>query len=439
MRATNPSLRLISIVLPVLLVGGCRHAQQEGADAKAASVERVQAAKPQRKTLVRTTTQPARIEAFEETPLFAKVSGYVKKVHKDIGDSISAGQPLVTLDVPELADDVAQKEAMLAQAEAERKQATANVTAVKAAADTAKAKVEEAQAGTVRAASDYERIQAENERIKSLAQRGSVTGKLVDESLNQLQAAAAAREEAEAAVRSAEKSAEQAEANVGKAEADEQAASAHIGVAKAELGRARTMLGYAEIKSPYAGVVTQRTVDTGHFVQTGGVAARPLMAVARTDEVRVFMDVPEMDAGLVDVGDEATLNVQALGGKKLTAGVTRTSWSLSPTNRSLQVEIDFKNDESKLRPGMYATGTITLAKRENALVLPAAAIGDAAGSPYCNCVEEDKVVRHQLELGLRSGAEVEILGGVDENSLVILMRAEALAPGQAVQVIASKP
>jgi RND family efflux transporter MFP subunit len=438
MRATNPSLRLMSIVLPVLLVTGCRHVQQEAADGKTASVERVQAARPQRKTLVRTTTQPARIEAFEETPLFAKVSGYVKKVHKDIGDSISAGQPLVTLDVPELADDVAQKEAMLAQAEAELKQAAANVTAVKAAADTAKAKVEEAQAGTVRAASDYERIQAENERIKSLAQRGSVTGKLVDESLNQLQAAAAAREEAEAAVRSAEKSAEQAEANVGKAEADQQAADAHVGVAKAELARARTMFGYAEIKSPYAGVVTQRTVDTGHFVQPGGAAARPVMAVARTDEVRIFMDVPEMDAGLVDVRDEVTFNVQALGGKKLTAGVTRTSWSLSRTTRSLQVEIDFKNDKSQLRPGMYATGTVTLAKRENALILPATAIGDAGGVPYCNCVEAGKTVRHKLELGLRSGGEVEILSGVDENSLVALTRAESLAPGQAVQVISSQ-
>ena len=77
-----------------------------------------------------TTTQPARIEAFEETPLFAKVTGYVKKIHKDIGDPVGAGEALVTLDVPELADDVAQKEALLAQAEAELKQAAANVTAV---------------------------------------------------------------------------------------------------------------------------------------------------------------------------------------------------------------------------------------------------------------------------------------------------------------------
>jgi RND family efflux transporter MFP subunit len=399
----------------------------------------VPAARPQRKTLVRTTTQPARIEAFEETPLFAKVSGYVKQVHKDIGDSIEAGQTLVTLDVPELADEVAQKEALLAQAEAELKQATANVTAVKAAAETAKAKVEQAQAGTVRAAGDYERIEAENQRINSLAKSGSVTVKLADESLSQLQAASAAREEAAAAVRSAEKSADEAEANIGKAEADRQAAEARVNVAKADVARAKTMRGYTEIKSPYAGVVTQRTVDTGHFVQSGGAVSRPLMAVARTDQVRVFMDVPEMDAGLVDVGDEAALKVQALAGKKLTAGVTRTSWSLAPTNRSLQVEIDFKNEGSRLRPGMYASGTITLDKRENALVLPMAAIGDAAGVPYCNGVEAGKIVRRKLELGMRSGSEVEVVSGVDEDSNVVMTRPESLMPGQAVQVIEATP
>jgi RND family efflux transporter MFP subunit len=435
---TIPLQRSIMIGLGLMLFGGCSHRQNSAPEGKAATVERVQVVKPQRKALVRTTTQPARIEAFEETPLFAKVTGYVKKVHKDIGDAVAAGEPLVTLDVPELADDVAQKEALLAQAEAELKQAAANVAAIKAAAETAKAKVEEAQAGTVRAASDYERTQAENERIKSLAQRGSVTGKLVDESLNQLQAASAARTEADAAVRSAEKSAEQAEANVGKAEADQQAAEARIGVAKAELARAGTMLGYAEIKAPYAGVVTQRNVDTGHFVQPGGAASRPVMAVARTDEVRVFMDVPEMDAGLVDVGDEAALDVQALGGKKLAAKVTRTSWSLAPTNRSLQVEMDFKNEGAKLRPGMYAAGTITLAKRDNVLVLPTSAIIRNGSETSCACVESGKIARRTMDLGLQTASEVEVTSGLDENTLVVASGASGLQPGQAVQVIEPK-
>jgi HlyD family secretion protein len=389
-----------------------------------------------RKTLTLNTTQPARIEAFEETPLYAKLAAFVKEVHVDIGDHVTSGQTLVTLRIPELVDDVNQKDAMLAQAAAEVEQATSNVEAVEAAAETAKAKIAEAQAGITRATGEYERWKAEYARIKKLAESGSVTEKVADETLNQFRAAEAAREEAVAAVQSAEAAAREAQANIGKAKADRVAAEARLQVATSDLARAKTMLGYAEIKAPFDGVVTQRSIDTGHFVQpAGGAAAKPLLTVARLDKVRVFIDVPEMDAALVDVGDEATLLVQALSGKQLKAPVARTSWSLDPTNRSLRAEIDVGNEASSLRPGMYALGTIQLDRRENALVLPVTSIVRVSTETYCCCVQSGKIDRRKIELGLRSGPEVEVLSGVDEESVVVLAKAEFLQQGQSVDVM----
>jgi multidrug efflux pump subunit AcrA (membrane-fusion protein) len=96
--------------------------------------------------------------------------------------------------------------------------------------------------------------------------------------------------------------------------------------------------------------------------------------------------------------------VQALGGKELAAKVTRTNWSLAPTNRSRQVEMDFKNEGATLRPGMYATGTITLAKRVNALVLPTSAIIRNGAEASCACVESGKIARRNAELGLQVAA-----------------------------------
>ncbi|HEX3601607.1 MAG TPA: hypothetical protein VHU84_15755, partial [Lacipirellulaceae bacterium] len=168
--------------------------------AKGATVARVTVGKPQHKTLIAKTTQPARIEAFEETPLFTKIAGYVGEVHVDIGDKVTKDQSLVTLRVPELADDVQQKTALVNQAEAEFKQAEAAVVAANAAAETATATIAEAQANTTRAAGEYERWKSEYERVKSLAGIGSVTQKLADETLNQFHAAEAAREAAAAAV-----------------------------------------------------------------------------------------------------------------------------------------------------------------------------------------------------------------------------------------------
>lgn len=426
--------------LGFFLSTGCRRGASTPVSEGPASVERVTAGKPQRKALVLTTTQPARVEAFEQTPLYAKLAGFVDRLHVDIGDHVDADQPLVTLAIPELADEVAQKEALLSQAEAEVEQAAAHIVAVNATAETAAARIDEARAGVTRSNGEYERWQAEYERIRSLAESGSVTKKLVDETLNQWQAATAARDESAAAVKSAKAAADEATANIAQAEADKSAAKARRRVAQADLSRAKTMLGYAEIKSPFSGTITERNVDKGHFVQpAGGGAARPLLVVARTDKLRVFMDIPEMDASLVDVGDEATLSVQALAEKKVGATVARLGWSVDPSNRSMRAEVDVANDDATLRPGMYAQGTIELARRDNALVLPTSAIVRDGAETFCCCIESGKIVRRKVEIGLRSGLEIEILSGIDDDSLVVLARADALTPGQEVEVIEPKP
>lgn len=420
---------------------GCRREATSEATvsggAAATGVDRVTAGHPTRKTLVRTTTQPARIDAFERTPLFAKLAGYVDKVHVDVGDRVKKDQPLVSLRIPELQDEVAQKEALVAQAEAEMAQAAAAIDAARAAAETAAAEVAHSQAGVSRAAADYDRWSAEFRRIEQLAASGSVTEKLVDETRSQQSAAAAAREEVAAAVQSAEAGARQATAMVAKAEADKVAAEARLAVAQADLARARTMLTYATIAAPFDGVVTERSIDAGHFVQpAGGAGAKPLVTVARMDQIRVTFDVPEMDAALVDVGDPVTLHVQALGNRKLTPAVTRTSWSLDEANRSLRAIIDLPNDDAGLRPGMYATAAIELQRQENALALPAAAVMRNGDEAYCWVVESGAVQRRNLELGLRSGPEVEVKSGIEENDLVVLARVDLLKPEQKVEVIA---
>ena len=305
--------------------------------------------------------------------------------------------------------------------------------------DTADAKVAKAKAGVGRAAGEYERWKAEHARMKELAAKGSVTEKLVDESLNQFHAADAARQEAEANVKSAEASLQAAHANVQKSQADLVAAGARQKVADANLAHAKTMLAYAEIKAPFNGVVTQRNVDTGHYVHpvTGGVT-EPLLVIAQTDQVRVFVDVPEMEAPLVDAGnkpDSVVVRVQSLGEQGIEGRVTRTSWSLDKANRSLRAEIDLPNTGGKLRPGMFAKVDILLDQRDNVVTLPATAIVRDGGFAFCVVVESGKVDRKKIELGLRSGADVEVRSGVANDQLVVLARADTLVQGQAVEVI----
>ncbi|MGD9645091.1 MAG: efflux RND transporter periplasmic adaptor subunit [Pirellulales bacterium] len=440
------SVGSLALACMVLTMTGCGRqpapnpeAPSPEAPTAAAAIATVSVAHPTRQTIRLTTTQPGRIEAFEQTPLFAKVAGYVDQVLCDIGDLVKQDQLLVKLSAQELLDDVAQTQALLAQSEAEVAQAEANVQAFAAAADTAQARIAEADAGIDRAAAEHERWKSEYARINDLAAKGSVTKKLEEETLSQLQAMAAAMREASAKVQSARAAHYEAQANVGKSKADLAAAVAHLQVAQAELAHAKTMAGYTEIKAPYDGIVTRRLVDTGHFVTPATAGdAQPLVAVARTDIVRVFVDVPELEAGEVDAGDPATVRVQAIEGREFTATVVRTSWSLSETNHALRTEIDIPNPEGRLRPGMYATATILLAERPNVVALPLTAIKSGA-EPACWIVRDGQAQRAPLQLGLRSGAVVEIRAGVDEEDDVIVKPPDSLRPGQPVNPVPVAP
>jgi multidrug resistance efflux pump len=354
------------------LVACAQSGNAENTDAgrkTASGIQKKAGAKPAPDEVVstppRTTTQPARVEAFETTPLYAKISGYVLTVHKDIGDRIAVKEiekPLVTLFVPEMFDEEKQKIALETQAKAQVDQSKAAVTVARARLTSAKSQVEEANAGLDKADGTFKRWKSELARLTSLAKDGSVTQKLVDEARFQFDSSEAARKEALAKIRSAKAAETDAAAAIEQTLADERTAAAKQKVAAANRGYTQTMLKYAVIHAPFPGVITERNVDTGHFVRPGdSEKSRPLFVIAKTDTVRVFVDVPEREAPFIARGNKAVVRVKSLGKQgEFTAAVTRTSYALNPRNRTLRVEIDIPNSTGWLRPGMYATATISL-------------------------------------------------------------------------------
>src|SRR5262245_5188145 len=111
---------LLRILLVAPLLCGCNyfsHASDKQTESGAtAPIPKVATVKVARKSLQRTTTQPGEIQAFEAAPLYAKASGYVEKVHVDIGDAVKQGDLLVTLYIPEVQQELKGKEAQLAVA-----------------------------------------------------------------------------------------------------------------------------------------------------------------------------------------------------------------------------------------------------------------------------------------------------------------------------------
>ncbi len=365
---------------------------------------RVTAAQPVRKTLRLESVQPGQIEAFEQTPLFAKLPAYVEKLHVDIGDRVEADQLLVELFLPELKDELRQKEAAVVQAQAEIELATAAIRAAEAAVATAQANVREAEAGNIRAEADYRALavairadQPTGGRRLARPQTGRRNARLA-----QGRGGGARRGPRQGASRPRPRWL-QSQADVAKAKADEAVARARLGNAEADLSRVKTLLQYTQIRAPYAGVVTERNVNRGDFVQPAStMTAKPLLTVARTDMVRIFVDVPEMDSPWVEAGRAGYVSVQALPDRIVEGKVTRTSWVLG-ANRTLRTELDLPNPNGLLRPGMYATAHIVLQERPDVYVLPLSAIVREGKQAFCWIVKDGQATRTPITLGLQVG------------------------------------
>jgi multidrug efflux pump subunit AcrA (membrane-fusion protein) len=187
-------------------------------------------------------------------------------------------------------------------------------------------------------------------------------------------------------------------------------------------------------------------VNTGDFVHPPAGKGEWLFKVARLDPVRVVVEVPEADAGLVREKSEVKLNVQAARGPSLSGTVTRTSWALEPGARTLRVEVDLPNKEGLLRPGMYVHAEITNRLAED-WSLPASALAKQGNETFCFLIEGGKAVRTPVQVGRSDGQHTAVLklqkpgatpSWVDwTGKEEVAARTTGLSDGQAVQREAS--
>jgi multidrug efflux pump subunit AcrA (membrane-fusion protein) len=398
---------LLTGVLCLLPATGCDRKPAPQAH-PAPAAPQVTVVKPEMRPVKRVVEQPGTVQAFEETALHAKLAGFVAAIADDpdkkdrpphdrqidIGSRVAKDQVLAELSIPELEQEWQQKNALVRQSDAEVVQAEKAEVAARAGVATAVSNVEVAKAGVSGAQGQYDRWQSELNRISGLVKSGVIDAQTRDETLNQFKAAEAARNEVNARVASAGAAADKARADAERALADITAAKAKLDVSKAEVRRLDALRGYTKIKAPFAGVVTRRWLNTGDFVS--GTEKAGLFSVAKIDPVRVVVNVPDTDAGLVTQGQDIRVAVQAAGPES--AGkVARTSWSLDPTSRTLRTEIDLPNDKGLLRPGMYVYAKLT-ADLPAAWSVPAAAVAKVGDESVMYLVEGGKAVRVSVQL-----------------------------------------
>jgi RND family efflux transporter MFP subunit len=436
----------MSIVLLLALTAGC-HKQEAEAKHSVSENPTVRIVKPGLRTIDYALDQPGFVDAYEQTSIFSKVSGFIRHFYVDIGQEIKKGERLADIFVPELDEDHQRK---MAQVELDKRlveQSQQLVVVAESNVQMAIAQLAEAKANVGKYQAEVVRWDSELKRLTRMVAEKVVDRQILTETQRQFDSAKASCDAAQATVAAREADVATSRANLGKTKIDVETAKAQVKVAEADERIAAAMLAYTKVTAPYDGVVTVRNANTGDYVQavTGDKStANPsaIFVVARSDLVRIFVDVPEAYARYVEKGTKAVVRAEALSGQPISAAVTRTSWAIREKTRTLRAEIDLPVKEyDGLRPGMYVY-TKVLVERPHVYALPQQALVVSGNQTYCYLLRSNKAVKTSVEAGVNDGTWTEVhkmrIGDtwqkVTGNEEVILGELSELTDGQPLKV-----
>jgi RND family efflux transporter MFP subunit len=315
---------------------------------------------------------PGNTQAFDDTPIYARTSGYLKQWFVDIGHHVTKGELMATIETPELDEQL-----QVAQADLKSAQADLNLASTT------------------------------SDRYQNLLKLNSVSQQETDVAVSGAAARRAAVEAAEANVR-----------------------------------RLSQLQSFEKVYAPYDGIVTQRNTDIGDLINAGSATttntAKELFHIASVNQLRVFVAVPEVYAPDIHNGDTATLTLDEYPGQLFTGIVTRNSGSIDPSSRTLNVEVDVNNHDSKLLPGAYAFVHFKIPVQSRDFSIPSDALLFRAQGLQVGIVRNGHVHLQTITIGKDNGKSVEVATGLSPGDKVILAPSDSLAEGQPVN-IATQP
>lgn len=389
------SLALLTLPLAVGCVG-CRHTTKVSAETTTsgdASLPIAPTVTPHRRALAQQLTVAGELIPYQQVELHAKVSGYIRHISVDIGDRVHTGEDLADLEVPEL---------------------VAQVDAAKAGVLRAKQDVLSAKSAVLRDEARHAALHAEYKRLKQAAEQ---PGLIAQQELDDAQA----RDQS-------------SEAQIEAAKANLSAMQQALSVAQADSQHYSALADYSHILAPFNGVVSWRYSDTGALVQAGtsSAGAQPVVKLDETDILRLRLPVPSALAPFVHDGDPAQIRIEDTG-QRLTGKVVRTTGSLDVATRTLQVEIDLKNPDNKLLPGMYADVTMNVQRSGTGLTLPIEAVDQTSNPPFAYVVDaQGRIEKRALRLGIQSPTRVEVVSGITLRDHVVATNLASYTPGEKV-------
>jgi multidrug efflux pump subunit AcrA (membrane-fusion protein) len=324
---------------------------------------------------------PGSTQAFTDTPIYSRTSGYLKKWYFDIGARVKQGQLLAEIDTPEIDRQVQQGHADLQTVQA-----------------------------------NYNLAQTTAARWEFLLKTNSVSKQETDQAI-----------------------------------ANMKAMQATVESSTANLHRLEEMQSFEKVYAPFDGVITARNTDVGALITAGASpgtgsgavttvapggnpSARELFHMAALHTIRVFVAVPEVNAGAAVNGATVSLTSDASPGRVFRGVLIRNSNAIDPASRTLLVEVDVANADGKFLPGSYASVHFKVPGQVHSVTIPANTLLFRTEGLRVGVVRNDQAQLVPIQIGRDYGARVEVLSGLATTDDVILDPVDSLISGTPVRV-----
>ncbi len=370
---------------------------------------------------------PATTQAIQETIIYARHGGYVRRWLAGMGQPVKAGQLLAEIAAPE-------SDQQLGEARQEANEAEQTVTQTRSELGQAEAELQQSEAALKQARTNLELARVNLERSKTLTGQGIISQQDTDDKQAIYDARQADLEAAQATIR-----ARQAAIKAHQSAIDSK--SAGFKARQANVQRFVEMHSFQKVVAPYDGIITARNIEVGVLISANGATptGNGLYRIAKMDTIRVFINVPQTYVAAMQKGLTVEVQVKELPQKVFTGSVIGTSHSIDPATRTLMVEVRVPNPAQQLLPGMYAQVKFALPSSQDAVVIPATAlVANAEGTQVLTLRPDQTVHVQKIEVGRDYGKEIEVIGGLQGDESIITNPSDTLREGTRVQVAKAK-
>jgi RND family efflux transporter MFP subunit len=206
-----------------------------------------------------------------------------------------------------------------------------------------------------------------------------------------------------------------------------QGSEAAVQWSDAQVKLARKAIEDAVVRAPITGQVARRMVNGGERIGPDA----PIISLVDLSRLELEVSVPASDVASIALGQTVHFQVDGFGDRRFTGRVERINPVAEASSRAIKLFVSVANPDGSLRGGMFAQGTVTLSQSDPLPVIPASAVFEEAGQSYVFVVEDGKLAKNAVRLGLRDEASglVEAASGVSAGAAVVRIRMNGLKVG----------